>query len=108
VTYAEIFNCQIGSFPLRYLGCLLLLVDCTWLIGSKWREAREKIRCMARGVPTSGARTILINANFSNSMIYHMSMFMIPKINIERMDKMRRTFFDRGEPQEEIPPSQLA
>jgi hypothetical protein len=38
----------------------------------------------------------MINASFFNFMIYHISMFMIPKTNIGRMDKVRRKFFGKG------------
>lgn len=33
---------------------------------------------------------MLINASLSNTPIYHMSMYMLPKTVIKRMDKMRR------------------
>jgi hypothetical protein len=44
-----------------------------------------------------GGRTNLINSRLSNSMIYHMSMSLIPKTNIERMDKLR-SFLAREQP----------
>jgi hypothetical protein len=43
-----------------------------------------------------GGRKELINSTLSNSSIYHMSMFLIPKTNIKRMDKLGRTFFWQG------------
>jgi hypothetical protein len=36
---------------------------------------------------------VLINTSLSNSMIYQMSIFLVPKTNIKRMDKLRRKFF---------------
>jgi hypothetical protein len=48
------------------------------------------------GSLSSGGRTILINSSLCNSVIYHMSMFLIPKTNIERMYKLRRRFFWQG------------
>jgi hypothetical protein len=42
-----------------------------------------------------GGRTILINSSLSNSAIYHMSMFLLPKTTIKNLDKMR-TFFWQG------------
>jgi hypothetical protein len=43
-----------------------------------------------------GRRTILINASLTNSSIYHMSMFLLPKTNIKNLDKPRRKFFWQG------------
>jgi hypothetical protein len=97
VTYAEIFNYRIGSFPLRYLGVpiasgRLHVVD--WVRVEEKLE--KKLDVWQGGSLSSGGRTIMINASFSNSMIYHMPMFMIPKTNIGRMDKMRSKFFWQG------------
>jgi hypothetical protein len=39
---------------------------------------------------------VLINSSLLNSIIYNMSMFLIPNTNIERMDKLRRKFFWQG------------
>jgi hypothetical protein len=38
-------------------------------------------------------RNVLINASLPNILIYYMSMFLLPKTVIKRMDKMRRIFF---------------
>jgi hypothetical protein len=38
-------------------------------------------------------RTVLINSRLTNSSIYHMSMFLLSKIVIMRMDRGRRKFF---------------
>jgi hypothetical protein len=40
-----------------------------------------------------GGRVILINASLTNSSIYHMSMFLLPKTTIKNLDKQRRRFF---------------
>jgi hypothetical protein len=37
-----------------------------------------------------------LNSSLSNTAISHMSMFLIPKMNIERMDMMRRKSFWQG------------
>jgi hypothetical protein len=39
---------------------------------------------------------MLINISLSNSMIYQLSMFLVPKTNIERLDKLRRKFYWQG------------
>jgi hypothetical protein len=46
-------------------------------------------------LPIAG-RTTLINSSLINSTIYHMSMFLLSKIVIKRMDKGMRKFFWRG------------
>jgi hypothetical protein len=42
------------------------------------------------------ARTILINSSLSNAPIYQMSIYLLPKTIVNKMDKMRRTFFWQG------------
>jgi hypothetical protein len=41
-------------------------------------------------------RTTLINSSLSNSFIYHMSMYLLPKTVTDRLDKQRRIFFWQG------------
>jgi hypothetical protein len=43
-----------------------------------------------------GGRTILINSSLSNSTVYHMSMSLLPKTTLKKMDKARRKFFWQG------------
>jgi hypothetical protein len=38
-------------------------------------------------------RTILINASLTNVVIYHMSMYLVPKTVADSLDKQRRVFF---------------
>jgi hypothetical protein len=42
-------------------------------------------------------RTTLINASLVNSTIYHMSICLMPKTVIKRLDKSRKLFFSQGE-----------
>jgi hypothetical protein len=51
---------------------------------------------MAGWALSIGGRTMLINISLSNSMIYQLSMFLVPKTNIERLDKLRRKFYWQG------------
>ena len=41
-------------------------------------------------------RATLISASLSNTFIYHMSMYLLPKTTTEKLDKHRRTFFWQG------------
>jgi len=40
-------------------------------------------------------RTILINASLSNTAVYHMSIYILPKTIIDKIDKIRRAFFGK-------------
>jgi hypothetical protein len=48
---------------------------------------------MAGEFPIHARRTTLINASLVNSTIYHMSMYLMPKTVIKRLDKNSRKFF---------------
>jgi len=88
IIYADLFNCQNGSFPIKYLGVpvnpyKLHVADWTPLI-----EKNEKKLATWKGSSLSIAgRTILINSSLSSSFIYHMSMYLLPKIVIKALDK---------------------
>jgi hypothetical protein len=94
VAYAEVFNCKIELFPIRYLGVpisagRLRVID--WIKLDE--KSAKKLDVWQGGVMSFGGRTILINASLSNASIYHMSMFLLPKTTIENLDKRRRRFF---------------
>ena len=95
--YADLFNYQIGSFPIKYLGVpvspsRLHVVDWVPLI-----EKNEKKLTAWKGSSLSiAARATLINSSLSNSFIYHMSIYLLPKTIVKALDKQRRTFFWQG------------
>jgi len=95
--YAELFNCQIGTFPLKYLG---VPVSPSRLHVKDWAMLEEKNKkklAAWKGKALSIAgRTTLINSSLSNSSIYHMSMYLLPKTTSDRLDKQRRSFFWQG------------
>jgi len=41
-------------------------------------------------------RATLINSSLSSTFIYHLSMYLLPKIIIDALDKQRRSFFWQG------------
>lgn len=41
-------------------------------------------------------RATLINSILTNTFIYHMSMYLLPKTVVKALDKHRRTFFWQG------------
>jgi hypothetical protein len=84
LTYAEIFNCNIGSFPLKYLGVPILVGRLHVIDWIKLEEKTAKKPDVWQGGSLSmGGRNELINSSLSNSSIYHMPMFLIPKTNIK-------------------------
>jgi hypothetical protein len=92
--YAEIFNCNISLFPLKYLGVPISAGRLHVIDSIKLEEkATKKMDVWQGGDMSYGGRTILINSSMSSAAIYHMSMFLLPKTTIKNLDKMRRRFF---------------
>jgi len=95
--FAELFNCQIGCFPIKYLG---VPVSPGRLHVKDWMplmEKNEKKLKIWKGNSLSIAgRTTLINSSLSNAFIYHMSLYLLPKTVVDTLDKQRRTYFWQG------------
>jgi hypothetical protein len=95
--YAEIFNCQIGTFPIKYLG---VPDSPSRLHVSDWlpllEKSNKRLAIWKGGCMSIAARTILINSSLSNAPIYQMSIYLLLKTIVNRLDKMRRTFFRQG------------
>jgi hypothetical protein len=97
VQYAELFNCQVSLFPMKYLG---VPITPSRLHVIDWARLEEKygkkLDIWQGGSLSMAGRTTLINASLVNSTIYHMSMYLLPQTVIKRMDKCRRKFFWQG------------
>jgi len=95
--YSDIFNCQVGTFPIKYLG---VPVSPSRLHVKDWEPLVEKnekkLMTWKAGSLSIAGRTILINSSLSSSFIYHMSMYLLPKTITHKLDKQRRTFFWQG------------
>lgn len=94
--FAEIFNCQIGYFPIKYLGVpvspsRLHIVDWFPLMDKN----AKKLDVWKRGTMPIAGSSILISSNPNNSPIYHMSLYPLPKSVIAQLDKVRRSSFGR-------------
>jgi hypothetical protein len=95
--YANIFNCQIGLFPLKYLGVPISAIRLRVIDWAKLEEKlAKKLEVWQGGSLSIGGRIILINSSLANSTIYHMPMFLLPKTVIGRMERGRRRFFWQG------------
>ena len=92
--YSEMFNCDIGSFPIKYLG---VPVSYTGLKSCDWMFVDDKFVSHGESwiseTLSSGGRLIKVNAVLSHIPSYYMSMFLINKSTLEKWDKPRRKFF---------------
>lgn len=95
--YADIFNCQVGTFPIKHLG---VLVSPSRLHISDWlplvEKGNKKLDIWKGGTLTIAGRKTLIDASLSNAPIYHMSIYLLPKTVVHKLDKIRRSFFWQG------------
>jgi hypothetical protein len=92
-TYVDVFNCQVGCFPVKYLG---VPISASRLRVKDWAKMEEKSKkkldiWQVSSLSMTG-RTTLINASLINSSIYYMSMFLMPKNVIDKLKKGRRKF----------------
>lgn len=91
--YAELFDCQVGDFPMWYLGLpvspsRLHIVDRVKLE----EKIAKKLEVWKGSSISIAGRITLINSCLTNFPIYHMSMYLLPKTNLNNMESKRRTF----------------
>ncbi|CAN6249384.1 unnamed protein product [Urochloa humidicola] len=95
--YSELMNCSIGSWPIKYLG---VPVSGSRLHIKDWLMLDEKLLKRLEGWKVSnlslGGRLVLINSCLSSIPTYCMSMFLLPKTILKRMDSTRKRFFWQG------------
>jgi hypothetical protein len=97
VEYVDIFDSQIGCFPIKYLG---VPIATSRLHVIDWTNLEEKLEkkldvWQDNSLSICG-RSTLIKSSLSSVVIYHMSIFLLPKTTIKRMEKIRRRFFWQG------------
>jgi hypothetical protein len=98
VQYVDLFNCQVGLFPMMYLGVPIALGRLHVIDWARLEEKYgKKLDIWQGGALSMAGRTTLINASLVNSTIYHMSMYLLPKTIIKRLDKYMSKFFWQGE-----------
>jgi len=95
--YSDLFNCAVGSWPIKYLG---VPVSGSKLHIMDWVPLDEKLvkrlDGWKGGVLSIGGRIVLIKACLSNIPIYCMSMYLLPKTIVKRLDRTRKRFFWQG------------
>ena len=94
--YADLFGCQIGHFPMKYLGVpvtysTLKNADLDFLDG----KMIKKLDAWVAYAASSGARLTLLGSSLDGIPSFLMSMFLFNKTFIEKLDKHRRRFFWR-------------
>jgi hypothetical protein len=92
--YANIFGCQLGDWPIKYLrvpvcGSRLRVADMTCLSD----KMKKKLEGWAGYSSSIGGRFSLIQSSLSSTLIYHMSMYLLPMTNLESLTKIIRKFF---------------
>lgn len=92
------FNCQEGAWPIKYLG---MPVSVDKLKVADWTLLEEKMEKKLAGwkggALSIGGRVTLLNACLTATSVYHMSMNLLPKSNLIKLDKIRRRFLWRGD-----------
>jgi len=97
LVYAEMFNCATGSWPIKYLG---VPVSGSKIHVANWTPLVEKIDKRLDGwkggALSLGGRLTLLNACLSSIPIYSMSMYLLPKTILKKIDVIRKRFFWQG------------
>jgi mannosylglycoprotein endo-beta-mannosidase len=90
--YSNIFGCQLGDWPIKYLGvpvCGTRVSDVDYLSD----KLVKKLDGWVGHSSSIGGRFSLIQSSLSSTLIYHMSMYLLPLTNLEKMTKIIRKFF---------------
>lgn len=94
LAYSEMLNCAIGCCPIKYIG---VPVARSRLHIMDWLHLDEKLIKRLRGWIGSslsmGGSLTLLNACLSSIPIYCMSIYLLPKTIIKRLDVTRKRFF---------------
>lgn len=95
--YAELFNCDVGSFPIKYLG---MPVSYSTLRDSDWEfivaKYLKRFEAWIGNAASMGGSLTLLDSVVTQISLYHMSMWLMSKTFIEKLDKHRRKFFWQG------------
>jgi hypothetical protein len=92
--YTQIFGCNVGSFPFRYLG---IPIHHRKLLNKDWKYVEERFQKRLnfwRGKMLSvGGRLVLINSVLSSLPMFMLSFFEIPRGVLKKLDYFRLRFF---------------
>ena len=92
--YSQIFGCEIGLFPFRYLG---IPMNHKKLNNKDWKVVedrfQEKMSNWKGKLLYYGGRLVLINSVLSSLAMFMMSFFEVPKGILKKLDFYRSAFF---------------
>jgi len=92
--YSQLFGCQLGNYPFRYLGIPMHFKK---LRNSDWNgivERFEKKLSSWKGNHLSvGGRLVLINSVLTSLVMYMLSFFEVPREVLEKLEYLRSRFF---------------
>jgi mannosylglycoprotein endo-beta-mannosidase len=92
--YSLMFGCKIGLFPMTYLGMLVTFqklrnIDLDFVD----KKCVKKLDAWQGNAASSGGRLVLVDSSLSSLLSYVMSMTLVSKTFIEKVDTHRRRFF---------------
>ena len=94
VFYSQLFGCEIGEYPFRYLG---LPMNTRKLNNKDWQTIENRIEKRISGwkgkMLSVGGRLVLINSVFSSLPMFMMSFFELPRGVLEKIDCFRSRFY---------------
>jgi hypothetical protein len=97
LVFADIMNCNTGSWPIKYLGGPVL--DSRVRV-TEWIQVLEKLLKRLDGWQGSalslGGRITFDQFMLKKYSTYCMSMYLLPKTILKRMDNIRKRFFWQG------------
>jgi len=83
--------------PIKYLG---VPVSPSRLHISDWlpiiEKSNKRLDVWKGGTMSIAGRKTLIDSSLTNAPIYQMSIYLLPKTVVNRLDKIRRTLFRHG------------
>ena len=98
--YTELFGCNQGAFPIRYLG---IPIHYRRLSNADWKRVEERFEKRLSSWKgkhlSTGGRLTLINSVLSSLPMYMMSFFAIPKGVLKKLDYFRSRFFWQSDEQ---------
>ena len=95
--YTDLFGCNAGEYPFRYLG---IPMHHRQLLNSEWSKVEEhfgkKLSCWKAKYLSCGGNLILLNSVLSSLPLFMMSFFEIPKGVLKNLDHFKSRFFWQG------------
>jgi hypothetical protein len=92
--YTELFGCDLGQYPFRYLGIPMhhkRISNVDWKIIEEKFE--KKLSCWKGKMLSYGGRLILINSILSSLAMFMLSFYEVPRGVLQKLDFYRSRFF---------------